>query len=132
MAIGLKGRESIRIEEGKHTGKVVKVEQRTNKDFEYIDVHIELSQKTMEGKPIIIRWGAPADLTVNTRLGKTLMQFGISEKAINSGQVIDVEEVLVGQKVSFLTKDETTDKGTFARVLANFANLNVDGSLKPA
>jgi len=33
MPIEIKGRESIRIEDGKHTGKIAKVEAREVKDF---------------------------------------------------------------------------------------------------
>lgn len=64
------------------------------------------------------------DLTINTKLGKLLMNFGVTKEQIASGDSIDVEEIVkVGTEVQCMTQEETTDRGTFARV--------VDGSLKP-
>lgn len=43
MPIEIKGRESIKIEDGKHTGKIEKIEQRDVKDYTLIFNEVEIS-----------------------------------------------------------------------------------------
>jgi len=125
MPIEITGRESIKVEDGKHFGKIAKVESRDVKDFTYLDTYIELDDvKNSKGEAVSIKYGCPLDLTVNTKLGKLLMAFGVSKEQIASGESIDIEQILkVGTEVQLMTQEETSDRGTFARV--------VDGSLKP-
>jgi len=116
MAIKLKGRETIKIEEGKHKGLISKVELATRgetgkEQFEYVDIFVRLDDAKVE-----LKYGCPADITVNTKLGKVLMNFGVTESDIESGDEIDVEAKLKGKKVSCITQNETTPKGTFARM----------------
>lgn len=122
MPVKVKGRESVNIEEGKHKGQITRVvlDRRGKKgeEFEYIDIFVQPADAKTE-----LKYSCPADLTVNTKLGKTLMNFGVTVEQIESGEEIDVEKLLVGKKVQFLTQNEETPRGTFARI--------VDGSLKP-
>lgn len=125
MPIEIKGRESIKIEDGKHTGKIEKIEQRDIKDYTYLDFFVQLDDvKTTKGELVSIKYGTPMDLTINTKLGKLLMNFGVTKDQIASGESIDIEQIVkTGTEVTLMTQEETTDRGTFARV--------VDGSLKP-
>ena len=51
-------------------------------------------------------------MTVNTKLGKLLMNFGVTKEQIAGGESIDVEQVLKqGTAVSLMTQEETTDIG---------------------
>ena len=84
-----------------------------------MDIFVQL-----EGVKAELKYSCPADITVNTKLGKTLMNFGVSEDEIESGEELDVEAKLKGKKVTCLTQNEVSPRGTFARI--------VDGSLKPA
>jgi hypothetical protein len=133
MPIKIVGRESTIIPEGKHLAKIsaLKVEKRGKENYEYLDVHVELQDvETKEGKhPSInfvlpcgnmkIKYGCPFDLTPNTKLGKLLKAFGVSDAQIASGESLDIEQVLkVGKSVQILTKDVETDKGTFAEILS--------------
>jgi hypothetical protein len=60
----IKGRESISVEEGKHTGKIVKLEKRENKEFVYIDVHVSVDGlQRKDGSLMTIKYGCPYDLT---------------------------------------------------------------------
>lgn len=137
--IVVKGRESISIPEGKHRGKITNIEQRVSKKegYEYLDVHVSVDGlKNAKGELVSIKYGAPFDVTNidcctvatfigNTKLGKLLMKFGVTEEQIKSGESIDVEKFLKkGRDVQFMTKDEETDRGTFARI--------VEDTLKPA
>jgi hypothetical protein len=135
MPIEIKGRESITIPQGVHKGEITKVEERTSdKGYVYIDVSVTVGDVELkDGKNPEIRYGVPADLTQNTKLGKLLMAFGITQDQIVSGEPIDVEDVLkTGTKVEYLTKDETTEKGTFARNFCDeFTETGfVDGTVK--
>lgn len=60
MSIEIKGRESIKIEDGKHTGKISKVESRDVKEYTYLDCYVELSDiKTTKGEPVNIKYSIP-------------------------------------------------------------------------
>jgi hypothetical protein len=117
---------SVIIPEGKHPARIsaLKVEKRGKENYEYLDVHVEIQDvETKEGKHPSIKYGCPFDLTPNTKLGKLLKAFGVSDSQIASGESLDIEKVLtVGKNVQILTKDVETDKGTFAEIV----------SLKPA
>ena len=127
MPIVIKGRESVSIPEGKHAGKIsdVKQEARGKEGYEYLDVHVTVEGvKNSKGEDVTIKYGCPFDLTPNTKLGKLLMLFGVAKNSIEKEEEIDIEEHLKkGAEVEFMTIDEKSDRGKFARI--------VDDSLKP-
>ena len=95
-----------------------------SKTYEYLDLYIELSDVfNVDASPVRIKDGMPFSLSVKTKLGKTVMRFGVTEQQIASRERIDLEKVLMGKIVTLQTIEEETDAGTFARV--------VEGSLKP-
>jgi hypothetical protein len=120
MAIELEVKKSITVDEGKHTGVISRIEQR-NVDYQgdvitYIDVFIS----NVDGnKDLELKYGAPAAISERTKLGKLLSNF----TKLEPGKKVDIEKILLNQKVQFMTINEETDRGTFARI--------VDGSLKP-
>lgn len=126
MAITIKGRESMSIPEGAHPAKIkeLKVEKRGKEQFEYLDIHVDVMDVTTKaGTHPSIKLGMPFDLTVNTKLGKTLRAFGVSDEQIASGESLNIEKVLaVGREVRIVTTNVETDKGTFADI----------SSMKPA
>lgn len=99
------------VPEGKHTGEIDKVElAERKKDVEYIDVTL-----TCDGEEAKPRAGYPANLTPTTLLGELLQRFGASPEI---GVEIDIEAILiVGTRVSYMTMDQKTDRGTFSRVV---------------
>jgi hypothetical protein len=126
MPLEIEGKESVKIPDGVHEGTIsdLKKDIRGEYGYEYLDIYIELKDvKDSKGNHVKIKDGMPFNLTPNTKLGKTTMRFGTTEKRIASGEKLDLEQVFLGREVTFQTLEETTDKGTFARV--------VDGSLKP-
>lgn len=127
MALFVEGREAVKVPDGVHPGRITKVEKNirgTVKQYEYIDIYIELSDiRNKEGELVELRESAPSNLTPNTKLGRILMNFGTTQEQIISNEPIDIEAVLKDKTVTLQTLEETTDRGTFAKV--------VDGSLKP-
>lgn len=107
-------KESVFIPEGQHPAKISKVEvqKRGKENYEYLDVHVELLDvETKEGKHPSIKLGQPFDLTPNTKLGKLLKSFGVTDEEISSGKPIDIEGILsIGKEVKILTKDKESDK----------------------
>ena len=102
-----------RLSDGQHAGKIVGVESR-DKPFEYVDIVIE----TNEAREI--RAGYPRILTVESKLGMLLKRFG---QQLMEGNIINPELVLKGKECVFVCINETTNRGTFPKVISE--------SLKP-
>lgn len=116
MPIELKVEEQLEVPDGDKKGQITKVEERLE-PYHYIDVYV-----TCDGYDIPeLKAGFPAAIRPNTKLGKTLKNFIDLEKVM--GEKVDLEKILVGQKVTYLTMMEETPKGRFVRI--------VDGSIKP-
>lgn len=101
------------VEDGKHKGKIVGVEFR-EQPFKYTDIIVELENG------VKLKAGYPTMLTMESRLGRLLLDFGAT---IQVGESVDLEEVLLNKPCSLLTMTEVTERGKFAKIVA--------GSLKP-
>lgn len=56
---------------------------------------------------------------MNTKLGKLLMNFGVTKETIAAGESIDIEEILKeGTEVTLMTQEETTDTRNMIMFLA--------------
>lgn len=108
-------KETKLIEEGKHTGKIMDIDSR-DKPYRYTDYIIDM------GDGISVKYGVPTDISVDEKgnpMGKhakLLKELGLLEK-----DNVETDKA-IGMHVTFMTINETSDKGTFARV--------VDGSVK--
>lgn len=111
MALVRKFEPSKLLDEGKHEGRITKLEARTE-PYEYIDIYVEFPTKN--GETMTIRMGCPDKLTKASRLGIVLQNFGVDSEDFETG--IDLEELLVGKKVTCNTRNKTTDKGTFSEI----------------
>jgi len=109
-------KKPVEVADGVHQGEISRVEYRTE-PFAYTDTFIKLKAK--DGEDVELKYGAPSNVGTNTKLGKLLLAF----EKIEIGATVDPAKILVGKKVSFQTLNETTAKGTYARV--------VEGSVKP-
>ena len=122
MKIELEVKETLDIEEGKHTGEIVDVQQRKveSKDgketFDYIDLILSIDAYDK----VTLKQSVPANLSAKSKLGQLVERFGGN---LDSGSKIDIVSVFKGKKVDYMTMNEDTGRGVFARV--------VDGSLKP-
>lgn len=96
-----------RVEEGKHYGKIVDIIYRTE-PYEYTDLVIELSNKMK------LKAGYPTMVSPESKLGRLLTLFG---GKLEVGKSIDPDKVFIGQGCSFLVKQETTKRGSFAVIV---------------
>lgn len=119
--IVLTGEEAKNIPDGAHEGTITDVKQESRgqgKDkYSYVDLYIRLDGI----EDIEMRDGYPAKLTDKTGLGQLLMRFG---HKVEIGKPLDISGALKGKRIKCLTQEETTDRGTFARI--------VRGSVSPA
>ena len=106
MGIEIEVSEMKQIEEGLHQGTITKVDQRTT-PFNYVDVYVKLEDDTT------IKAGYPANISKGSGLGKMVARFGA---VIAVGTKIDVEGLLMGKRVSFVTVNVENERGTFARI----------------
>lgn len=100
--------EVIEIPDGMHEGLITTLVHRDD-PFEYVDIHIK--EKDSEAT---LKVGFPMKLTTGTGLGKFLTKMGVD---LAVGAKIDLSNELLGAEVIFMTQNEETDKGTFARVI---------------
>lgn len=112
MGKKIKAEKTITIEDGKHTGVISDIKFR-DEPYEYTDILVKIDNT--DG--IEIKLGVPTKITENTALGKILVTFGV--KKIEVDKEYDVEELLKGKKVEFMT----LTKGKFVNI--------VEDSLKP-
>lgn len=113
MSLEIEVKRPLQLDDGRHTGVIRSVKER-KEPFHYVDIYIEVDN--MDGARI--KYGAPANLSPNTKLGKLLAQF----TELRFGEKLDVERALLDQRVAFVSVNEATDRGTFARI--------ADGSVK--
>jgi len=105
----IKCEESIRLEDGKHMGQIVAVEERTE-PYAYMDLVIQPT-----GHDLKMKAGYPMFLNPTSKLGNLLMRFGA---VLEIGKTIDPETLLKGKMVEFMTiaKPGKTGK-TYANIL---------------
>lgn len=102
------------IEDGMHTGLITDVKHR-NEPYGYIDVIIKEKKSGAE-----LKMGYPDKITERTVLGKFLAKMGVK---LNVGIKVDLYRELIEREVTFMTENEETEKGVFARVIG--------GTIKP-
>jgi len=112
--VELEWKESIQIQDGRHTGKITKIDYRTD-PYEYTDVFVLLDDVEIE-----IKYGCPTVLSENSKLGRMLKAFG---QEFAKGKKVDPEEVLVGKLVQFMTIAKSREGKTFSEI--------VEDSIKP-
>ena len=96
------------IADGRHEGIITDIARRTD-PFGYIDILIKEKKTKAE-----LKLGYPDTITERTGLGKFLVKMGHD---FSVGDKIDLYHLLLGKPVSFMTENEETEKGVFARVI---------------
>ena len=110
----LKVKEETTISDGQHEGIITDVTHRTE-PFGYIDVAIKEKESAAT-----LKVGYPDTITKMTSLGRLLIEFDV---ALHAGMAIDLSKILLSKEVKFVTSNEETEKGVFARILR--------GTIKP-
>ncbi len=112
MGFELEVEETKRIDEGKHEGTITRVERREankgGRTFVYADVWVLEKKEGVE-----LKVGYPAKLTREGSLGKLLKRFGAD---VDVGKKIDIPALLLNKRCTFVTVNQETDAGTFARI----------------
>lgn len=101
--------ESKKLEPGTHKGRITKISYRIE-PYEYTDVHIKLEND------VEVKAGFPTSVTEDSKLGKMLTRFGA---ILEIGKSIDPEKVLLNKDCTFQSINETTNKGTFPKIIGD-------------
>lgn len=109
----LEWKESIRIQKGEHTGIITRVKFKTE-PYRYTDVFIKLDDAEID-TDIELKYGCPTFLTSKSKLGRLMVAFG---EQFKKGKKIKPAEVLIGQRVKFMTINKKDDDGReYARIV---------------
>ncbi len=111
----VKCEESIRLEDGKHMGQIIAVEERTE-PYAYIDLVIKPT-----GTDLSMKAGYPAFLNPTSKLGNLLLRFGA---VLKIGENFDPEKLMKGKMVEFMS---IAKPGKTGKVYANI----IPDSVKP-
>jgi len=112
MGLKYKVEAPKQIADGLHEGTIVRLEEspreKRGRKFIYLDVYILEKKEGVE-----LRAGYPANITPVSALGKLCQRFG---SGLDIGKEIEVEAILLNKPCTFVTVNEETKSGTFARV----------------
>jgi len=86
-------KESVSLEDGKHSGLVERIEYRTD-PYDYTDVYI----KELD-TGFTLKYGCPTAVSDKSKLGKLLSRF----IELKKGSMVDPAKILVGREVTFMT-----------------------------
>lgn len=98
-------KEVVEIKDGMHKGLIKDVVYDEDREFDYIDIFVELTDITMpETKEHpVIKTGFPANLSSKSTFGKFLIAAGVKIKPGMEMTVVDFKKELIDRKVSFQT-----------------------------
>lgn len=111
----LEWKSPIVIQDGQHNGEIKRIVRRTD-PYDYIDIWISVDDTEFE-----IKYGCPANLSPNTKLGKVMLALGGKFEA---GVKVSPEKVLKGKKVTFMTlRKKAKDGNEYSEI--------IEDSIKP-
>jgi hypothetical protein len=109
----LKVKDVIEIEDGKHEGVIINVEEKFE-PYEYTDIYVEES-KTKQN----LKFGCPTNPSIKSKLMRLLAKF----TEIKPDMVVDPAKILVGKPVSFMTITEEGKEGKkYTRIIDESVN----------
>jgi hypothetical protein len=112
MGLKYKVEAPKQVADGLHEGTIVRLEEspreKRGRKFVYLDVYVLEKKEGVE-----LRAGYPANITPVSALGKLCQRFG---SGLDIGKEIEVEAILLNKPCTFVTVNEETKSGTFARV----------------
>jgi len=107
----------VEIEDGKHKGIITDFKRPINESgFDYVDIYIRLTDIKADSE-IEIKAGFPLNISDISALGRFLKSSGLNFKQGDKLKLVDIKEHLIDKKITFMTKNEKTEAGKFARVL---------------
>lgn len=114
----MKWKKPLEIPDGVHIGKIIKVE-KDDDEYEYIRLHIKVEDPDIE-----LKYSCPANLSIDSKLGKLLATFGVEYK---ESEEVDLEEIFLNKDVKFQTLMKPGKKNPKMK----FAEI-IDDTLGPA
>jgi len=102
-------KESVSLEDGTHKGTITAVEYR-EEPYKYVDVVIKEDVTGFD-----IKYGCPNNDSEKGKLVLLLKEF----KDLKVGDKIEIDDILVGRKVNFMTLKEKKDGNEYSRVVSN-------------
>ena len=104
----------VPIPEMRHDGEISRLESRTD-PYDYTDVYFKFE---VNGTETELKWGAPTNVTYDKQTKEP------RSKLTKLLKVCDIDytkkevelDKLIGKKVSFVTTNKKTDKGTFTNI----------------
>ena len=97
----IKVEESIKLEDGKHSGEIEDVEYKSPKGYNYMDLVIKTQIKN---KDVKVKVSYTHNITENSALGQLMIRFGAK---LEVDKELEPEEFLTkGKKVEFQTVTE--------------------------
>lgn len=111
--------EPIRIDDGKHTGTITSVVRNLpniseGRNFDYLDLTIKVTDNPKEPE---VRAGFPTNISELSSLGRLLKKAGMDFSEGEEITIADIKTILVNKNITFLSKNEKTEQGEFARIL---------------
>lgn len=111
--------EPIKIDDGKHSGKIVNVirnlpNEAENRRYDYLDISIKVNDVNKEPE---IRIGFPTNISELSALGRLLKKAGMDFSEGQEVSTTDIKDLIMDRKITFLSKNEKTEHGEFARIL---------------
>jgi len=118
--------EPIKIDDGKHSGTITNVVRNLpnpeeGRNFDYMDITIKVLDAKKEPE---IKVGFPTNISEVSSLGRLLKKSGFNFADGDEIQIADIKEQLMNKDITFLTKNEKTDVGEFARILRDTIEFN--------
>jgi len=107
----------ITIEAGKHSGTITNMIRRPPSDnnlYDYLDFTVKMLDIDDEPE---LKVGFPTNLSELSKLGRFLKKSGFDFNEGDEIKLSDIKEAIVDKKITFLTNNEKSDAGEFARVL---------------
>ena len=108
-------KETVTIEDGLHKGDIKNLIRETRKDFDYVDLYVELTD--VKGKDtdqtITLKTGFPASISEKSSFGRLLIASGLSFKPGDSLEVDDIKAGLLDRCISF----QTMTDGDFSNII---------------
>jgi hypothetical protein len=109
----LEWKEPIEIQDGKHSGTIIRVEFRSD-PYEYTDIVIKLDDADIE-----MKYGCPTVLSENSKLGRLVIAMG---EKFEKGKKVNPEKTLKDKKVEFMTltkKSKQDSKKSYSEIVAD-------------
>lgn len=108
----LQVQESKTLEDGKHQGKIVEIENKpitvNGEDKPYLHIWIKPTDADFK-----LKYSVSHNLSEKSKLGKLLKNFNIG---LSVGQEIDIEPTLIDKDVVFVTIQKQGNTGKFVEI----------------